>query len=347
MGEVCSGLHEVLAVVEHQQHAARLQVGTQGLQQRPLGLVAHAQHLRGYGSHKLRVAQRREVDEPDAVSVTMFDRLGHLQRQSRLAQTTHAQQGDEARFAQQRLHLGDIALATHEGRDGLRQVVGDLAHRHPAVAAAHHAKGLVRIGRRRHLGLTIAEFIELERLGHALELPVAVRAQGPRRRLNVAQRRHRLLREQQLPTLRQRHDASGSGFGDAVNLERLGTQGHVLGAVLAQHQRPDMQACARTQRQRAAGQGSVIFHGVAHGIAHGAEQEQHAVGLVDLATMPLGQEIAREPIVRCPQRCRSDVAEFFSQTRAVNQVGQQQHVGVDHLCGWVPMSNSKFSRIER
>ena len=62
-------------------------------------------------------------------------------------------------------------------------------------------------------------------------------------------RLHGLLREQHLTTQRQRHHPCSGGLGDAIDLQRLGATGNVIGTVLAQLHRADMHARPGTQRR--------------------------------------------------------------------------------------------------
>ena len=54
VGQVGRRLDQVLAVVEDQQRAARLEYGAKRLHQRPAGFLAHAQHLRRLADHQRR-----------------------------------------------------------------------------------------------------------------------------------------------------------------------------------------------------------------------------------------------------------------------------------------------------
>ena len=103
------GLDQVLAVVEDDQHAPRLQVRADRLQQRAVGLRLHAHHLCRLGDHVRVVAQRRQVEEPDAVRKLVHQFRGDLQRQPGLAEAAHAEQRQQARLVQIRLDLVEFA----------------------------------------------------------------------------------------------------------------------------------------------------------------------------------------------------------------------------------------------
>ena len=86
------GLDHLLAVVQDQQRAAIPEVRAHRLQQRPIGLFAHAEHLRRLADDQRRVADRRQVEEPHAVGKVVDLLRRDLQRQARLAQPAHADQ---------------------------------------------------------------------------------------------------------------------------------------------------------------------------------------------------------------------------------------------------------------
>jgi hypothetical protein len=104
--------------------------------------------------------------------------------------------------------------------------------------------------------------------------------------------------------------------------------GDVVGRVLAQDHRPDVQADARAQHHRQRGQGAVVLDRVGDGVGGAVEQQQHAVRLVDLAPAPRPEQRARDPVVRCPDLGHRAVAEHLRQAGAVHDIGQQQ--GLDH-----------------
>jgi hypothetical protein len=74
----------------------------------------------------------------------------------------------------------------------------------------------------------------------------------------------------------------------------------------------------------------VVFERVRRCVTHGIEQNEHPVGLIDLATTPLGNQIARHAVVRRPQGRRLSFFESFGQPRAIDDVGQQQGMKGGH-----------------
>ena len=89
-----------------------------------------------------------------------------------------------------------------------------------------------------------------------------------------------------------------------------------------------MKADARRERP-AALRGRVVFEGVADRVGGAVEQQQHAVGLVDLPAAPGGAGRARPG--RAPPRARrSLLAERLRQPGAVDDVGEQQCTDLAH-----------------
>ena len=72
------------------------------VQDRPPGLVAHAQAAATCCGHQRRVGQRRQLHQPDAVGEIVQQRLGHLQRQAGLAHPARAGERHQAVVGQAR-----------------------------------------------------------------------------------------------------------------------------------------------------------------------------------------------------------------------------------------------------
>ena len=299
---------------------ARLQVRAQRVQRRATRLLGHVEHANGFAGDQRRVAQRRQVQEPHAVrvQVQLFGR--HLQRQPRLAQPAHAEQRDQPRLLQRVLDLVQLAFAADERAALVRQVVGDVLDRHPPVAGAHDAKDLLAVRGRDEACFGVADLEDLDRFGHALDQPVTVRLQLQRRLAEVVAR---FGGEQRLAATRQRHDACGGRLGQAVDLQRLRAARDVVGIVLAQDHRPDVQPGSRLQRHRHRRQRPVVGERVPDRLRGIVEQQQHAVGLVDLAPVPLRQQVARDTVVRRPDLGHRRIAERLGQLGAVDDIGEQ------------------------
>jgi hypothetical protein len=111
---------------------------------------------------------------------------------------------------------------------------------------------------------------------------------------------------------------------DAAGMHRLGAERHIGRQILAQQHRADMQAGARRQRRLQRLQRRLVGEREEDGVVGRIEQQQHAVGLVDLAAAPARQQVARQAVVRRPQRGQARIAQGHAQARAVDHIGQQQ-----------------------
>ncbi|HQR19732.1 MAG TPA: hypothetical protein PLE54_10255 [Burkholderiaceae bacterium] len=255
-------------------------------------------------------------------------RLGrHLQAQPRLAEPAHAEQGDHARLLEQRLDLADLDIAADE-RSGLEgQVVRNVPDRHPPVGGLDDPVRLLRVRGRHTARPRSRDFEQFDRVGNALDDPVTVRLQF---QVGGTERLARFRRQQRLPTSCDRHDACRGRLHQAFHLERLGAPRDILGTVLPQDHGSDVHSGPRLQWYCEGRQRRVIRHREGHGIADAFEHHQHAVGLVDLATRVLLQQIARHTIVRGPSICHGGVTDALGQLRAVDHVGQQKDPDVAH-----------------
>ena len=81
------------------------------------------------------------------------------------------------------------------------------------------------------------------------------------------------------------------------------------GAVLAQRDGADMQAGARLERRNELVQRLLVRQRIADRVGSRVEQQQHAVGLVDLAPAPDRQQIACGAVMRGPQRGHLGIAD--------------------------------------
>jgi len=89
-------LEQVLQVVQHQQRLAPAQVFHQQLAGGASARLAHPQGARYGRRDQPLVVQRGQVDKDDAVEVGAGQRVGHGQRQARLAHTTGPEQRQQA-----------------------------------------------------------------------------------------------------------------------------------------------------------------------------------------------------------------------------------------------------------
>ena len=108
---------EVLAAVKHQQHPAGRKRLQEDFEDRPLSLLAHAT---GGGDRQLEKAciqDGRELDEEDAVAMSLDEVSGEAQRQPGFARAAGPCQGDQSRAVEQAPQLGQLRLAADEAAD--------------------------------------------------------------------------------------------------------------------------------------------------------------------------------------------------------------------------------------
>ena len=68
----------------------------------------------------------------------------------------------------------------------------------------------------------------------------------------------------------------------------------------------------------------MIVGRVGQRVGGGVEQQQHAVGLVDLAPAARREQVACDPVVCRPQLGHGGVAERLRQLGAVDNIGQEK-----------------------
>ena len=184
----------------------------------------------------------------------------------------------------------------------------DLADGAPEVACADDAVGLVDIrwgkeGSR----VAYAQFEDLYRLVDPFEAEVAMaldsRTLEERRVENLAGRGG----EERLPAAGEGHNAGGDGHGEALDLGTDGSQGDVGGSVLAEGDRPDMEANPGGQRK--IGKCMVVAERIAGSVSRVVEQQEQAIGASDLTAAVVSEEVARPAVVLGPDLRRAGVAE--------------------------------------
>src|SRR5579862_5364853 len=100
-GEQCGSelrrrAYNVLARIKYEQQVSCSKVATQRSHQRLGNLFADAEGVCNAIGHEVGVGDRSELDQPDAVSI-LLDQLGSdAQRDARLADSAHTDQGHEA-----------------------------------------------------------------------------------------------------------------------------------------------------------------------------------------------------------------------------------------------------------
>ncbi len=170
-----------------------------------------------------------------------------------------------------------VTCAADERVGFARQVVRDVAHRPPQVAAAHDPVRLVAVGRgpeatlRRH-----TEFEDRDRLLDTFEtvVPMATdfHRDAERRRI---QRLFGARRQQCLPAARHRHDPRREGKRKAFDLGPLGTERDVVVGAFTQHDRTHVHSGTRSEPHFC--HLRVILQRIARSISGSLEQHEQAV----------------------------------------------------------------------
>ena len=189
----------------------------------------------------------------------------------------------------------------------------------PEVALLDDAISLGVVGRRHHDLLAVGHLEQLDRLRDPVQEPVPVRLDTVR---HDAQRPPGVLAEKRLATNRGRHDARHHRQPDAVDLDRLRAPRDVLQGIGPKADLAEMDARPRLDPEPSLAKRVVVRQRVSDGVAHRIEQQQHAVGLVDLPAAPHDCQIARHPVVCRPQGRRGVFVEALGQSRALDDIGQ-------------------------
>ena len=114
--EVRTRLHQVLAIVENDEEAALRDELFQRLDNRAPCLLDDAEHRRNRLRNESRIAQRRELDEPDSIRVFVENVGRDLQRQTGLSEAAAAEQRHEAGARNERFDLLELTAPADEGR---------------------------------------------------------------------------------------------------------------------------------------------------------------------------------------------------------------------------------------
>jgi hypothetical protein len=113
----------MLAVVQHEQQTALAEGGSERIDD---GLACGFTNTDGGGDamgDQLRVGQRSQLDQPDAVGIAVGHLGCQLERQAGLAAATNASEGKQPCLGQSPLDLSKLYLAPDETGDRYRQVV--------------------------------------------------------------------------------------------------------------------------------------------------------------------------------------------------------------------------------
>ena len=219
------GGEDVLAVVDHEQQLPAGERLGDGLDEGGVALRGDAEHRRDRRRHRVRVAHRRELDQPDAVGELARDLRPDLDREAGLADPADAGQRDQPVPAHELGDLADDLLAPDHRAQLLREVAGD------GVDAAQHGE----VGPE-----SLGEHLVHRHPAAQPPQPVLTERAQPH---PVAQQHLGRVGHEHLPAVRDRHQPRGAVDLAAevvpVALDRLtGVQAHanreVDGAVIAQ-----------------------------------------------------------------------------------------------------------------
>ncbi len=192
---------DLLEVVEDQKELLAAQVVDQHVQHRAIGVLAEAQRAGDRRHDQLGIGDRRQRHEPGAVRQCLLHRGGDLDREAGLAGPTGPGERQQPRPLEQPADLGDLGLATDEGRELGRDV----------------ADARVLGPRRREVRGEVLED-QLREVFGMVQVLQAVLPQVPKRdTLGKAplHQRARGIGEQDLPTVARGGDAGGAVHVDA------------------------------------------------------------------------------------------------------------------------------------
>ena len=107
---------QLLEIVENEEEPPRAQVVAQHVAVCPAAALAQAERLRDRSHDQIRIRQRPQRHEPDAVGVVLGGVGGREKRQARLPAAARADQGDDRDIvaAEQVEQLGELALTPDE-----------------------------------------------------------------------------------------------------------------------------------------------------------------------------------------------------------------------------------------
>jgi hypothetical protein len=112
--QLCTCVHHMLAVIQNDEELPVAHEARQRVEHGAARLFLDAQYGRGGLRHQLRVGNRRQFDEPDAVRIVLQHDRSHLHRQPRLAEAAHAEQRQQPTVGEQLTHLRHLAIAADE-----------------------------------------------------------------------------------------------------------------------------------------------------------------------------------------------------------------------------------------
>jgi len=126
---------KLLEIVQDQQQSPVADGLDKGVDDRPARVSAHAERCGDRGGDEVGVADRREIDERDAVRKTIRDDRAHFEGDPRLAAPAGPGQGDQTVGREQRRNVGHLLAPSHEPA----QLPGQ-AHRRRSGSAVHRSR---------------------------------------------------------------------------------------------------------------------------------------------------------------------------------------------------------------
>ncbi len=294
-------IDDLLRVVEHVECPAAAGERPSDVRQRIARDELHVEHPGDRVRDPGEVACVGEIRE--ARTALQHDRLLACEPpgESRLPRARGTEQRDDARSLLDRQLEQAVLLGPADERVGL------------VAEARRRAPGLRRIRRRQVRRLPRCPRLEdLDRLADATQQVLAVRI--PHDVLGLDPVRSGSAEERSTGTGRA-HQASRDHLRDALDLDRLRAALDVLPAVRAEDHVAHMDARARAQRDLAQKLGRqrleprVVGTDPAERRARILEQEEEAIGLVDLAAALLPEDLSREPIVLREELCRAQIPQ--------------------------------------
>ena len=115
-------LHEVLAVVEHEQHVGRSERQREHVGRVRVGAQPDVPCGGDRAGDQRPVGEARKIAEERAVGVTRAGVPRGLERQGGLADAARTENGDEAVRPERRIEFGDLARSADDGPEGLRKI---------------------------------------------------------------------------------------------------------------------------------------------------------------------------------------------------------------------------------
>jgi hypothetical protein len=144
VGQPRCGDHDVLAVVQHHQHVTRLEVITHTVDHRLTRPDDDPERRRHNIGNERGIAHRREIDERGTIGKATLQLMGHFQRESSLADSARADEGEQSRADCQTTGLGELTPPTDKWRRLDRERVAPVSRAQRRAAGSHESSPLGR-----------------------------------------------------------------------------------------------------------------------------------------------------------------------------------------------------------